>query len=208
MRIIIILILFLLVFSACSSNAALTTEPTSVSSSSTPTQLSKKDYLELGLTESEIQLWEERGIASMATAEIASALAGFKVITPGFIPSSLHLGSKYIVTDHNTALTNAGMEPKFQWIDVMLIYFREGEDKPAIMFIQSSHDFSAGMGELTDLCGRTVEKRYTKTDTETELGGIAYHWENNGIYYDLSGTFSDAVNETIMEQVLCSIINQ
>ena len=203
-----ILVLFLLILTGCSSTTIEETTPaTNMPASNTPpVQTENIDYSSLGLTETEIKVWEEEGIANVDTAEAASALAGFKVITPGFIPPPLQRMSSYMVNDRNAKLSNAGIELQGdQLVTVTLAYSKGKEDKQIIIFIQSTQEMNVGQGESTELCGQTVEKRYT---TDIETGGIQYVWKNNGICYVLNGRFSDDVNEAVLQQMLCSIISQ
>jgi hypothetical protein len=199
------LIILLLTLTACNSTKQGETEPVGVTPEApVPNEV---DYSALGWTEDEIMLWEERGAASVDSAEAASMLAGFKVVTPGFIPESLHPVSKYMVNDHQAGLRSAGMEPKFEWIDVTLLYAPEGESMPALTFIQSIHKFNEGLGEPVEICGRTVELERTppEPDAPETKGRVAYGWESNGIWYYLTGTLTDTIDESTLEKVLCSI---
>ena len=206
------LITLLLTLTACNSTNQEETKPTDVTSppsamSETPAP-GNVDYSALGWTEDEIRLWEERGAANVDSAEVASKIAGFKVVTPGFIPEFLRPMSKYIIQDHNAGLRSAGIEPKFQWIDVTLLYSPEGEERaPLITLIQSTHKFNVGLGEQVEICGHPAEKQVIPTDPENGIPepGLALGWESNGIWYYLTGTLTDTIDEAMLEKVLCSI---
>jgi len=158
----------------------LTSSPTITSETTTPGNV---DYSTQGWTEDDIRLWEERGAANADSAEVASNIAGFKVVTPGFIPESLRPVSKYMIQDHSAGLRSAGMEPKFEWIDVTLLYAIEGEKEPTLTFIQSTRKFNAGLGEQVEICGRTVEKESFPVEPESGVTepGLAFGWEHNDI---------------------------
>ncbi len=68
-----------------------------------------------------------------------------------------------------------------------------------MIFIQSTHKFNAGRGEPVEICSRTVEKQYT---TEP---GLAYGWEDNGIWYYLTGKLTNPLDEAALEKIACSV---
>jgi len=165
-------------------------------------------YAALGFGENEIRMWEEQGIANVDSAEAATTLAGFPVATPSFIPEGLRLHSKYIVSNHGAGLRHAGMEPKFEWIDVTLVYSPvDGGRDVLVNFIQSSHEFNTGFGEPADLCGKTIERQYIAADPEndTPAPSIAYGWEQDGIWYYFTGVLADPLDEETIENMVCSI---
>jgi len=206
------LITLLLTLPACSSTNQEETKPTNVTSppsvtSETPAT-GEVDYSALGWTEDEIRMWEERGAASADSPEIASKIAGFPVVTPAFTPEGLQPVSKFMIHNHGAGLRNAGMEPKFEWIDVTLLYSTEGKERaPSITFIQSKHKFNVGLGEQVEICGHPAERQAIPADSENGIPepGLAFGWESNGIWYYLTGTLTDTIDEAKLEKMLCSI---
>ena len=199
------LIILLLTLTACNSTDQEETNPVDVTPEAPVPN--EADYSALGMTDDEVRMWEERGTANVDSAEVASMLAGFKVVTPGFIPQSLRPISKYMVNDHQAGLRNAGMEPRFEWIDVTLLYAPEGERILALTFLQSTHKFNEGLGEPVEICDRTVERERIppEPDAPGTNGGVAFGWESNVIWYYLTGTLTDTIDEATLEKVLCSI---
>lgn len=204
------LLILSLALTACNSSKPGETEPAATTPApgvtpETPAP-GNVDYSALGWTEDEIKMWEEMGTANVESAEAASMLAGFKVVTPGFIPEGLQPVSKYMVYN-NAGLRSAGIEPKFEWIDVTLVYGKAAEKSVQLTFIQSNHEFNSGIGEQIEICGRTVEKTTFPTDPENlePNASLAFGWEDNGIWYYLTGTLGGPLDEETIEKIACSI---
>jgi len=70
---------------------------TGADSTGTPTGV---DLRSLGMTQLEIDRWQNDGIADVANPTAASILAGFNVRIPTFLPPGLELASKYMVSSN------------------------------------------------------------------------------------------------------------
>ena len=163
------------------------------------------DYLGLGLTEAEIQMLKEKGIANVASAEVASRIADFKVAVPVYIPEGFREG-KFMVQ-----LSGGGMpeelKPKFNNTQVHQYYTRSGEKYPMFLLIQGPHKFGIGGSEPTEIRGSPGERRFTKADPEDETpyDKLALAWESDGIYYAIISVLGENLDEATLEKIACSV---
>ena len=160
---------------------------------------------DLGLTEEEMRMLEEKGIANVASAEVASRIAGFKVAVPSYIPEGFHEG-KFIVQ-----LSGGGMpeelKPKFNNTQVNQYYTWSGEKYPMFLLIQGPHKFGIGGSEPTEIRGSPGERRFTKADPEDETpyDKLALAWESDGIYYAIISVLGENLEEATLEKIACSV---
>ncbi len=160
---------------------------------------------DFGFTEMEMRILEEKGIANIASAEVASRIAGFKVVVPAYIPEGFHEG-KFMVH-----LFDEGMpeepKPKSNYIQVHQYYTWSGEKFPMFLLIQGSHRFGIGGSEPTEICGHPGERKYTKADPEDETpySKLALGWENDGRYYAIIAILGENLDEATLEKIACSV---
>jgi len=165
------------------------------------------DYAALGMSAADIQAWEDRGIANMDSAEQASVLAGFTVRTPGFVPEGLAPISKFMVSDHLAALGDMVNPDVPPYVDVTLVYGFPGERQVVVTVIQGTRALNQGQGEPTTLQGASVERAYLPASEGKPYPSVQYVWEQGGVNYFVEGYLVDGVDETALDQVVCSIIN-
>lgn len=160
---------------------------------------------DLGLTEVEMRMLEEKGIANVTSAEVASRIAGFKVAVPAYIPEGFRAG-KFMVQ-----LSGGGMpeelKPKFNNTQVHQYYTWSGEKYPMFLVIQGPHKFGIGGGEPTEIGGRPGERKFTKAnpEDETPYDQLALGWESDGRYYAIIAVLGENLEEATLEKIACSV---
>jgi len=160
---------------------------------------------DLGLTEVEMQMLEERGIANVASAEVASRISGFRVAVPAYIPEGFREGVFMV------QLSGGGMpeelKPKFNNTQVHQYYTWSGEKYPMFLLIQGPHKFGIGGSEPAEICGRPGERKFTKADPghETPYDHLALGWESDGIYYAIIAVMGENLEEATLEKIACSV---
>lgn len=166
------------------------------------------DYSSLGLTEVQIRMLEENGIANVDSAELASKIAGFRVTAPAYIPEGFHMG-KFMITLSGAGLPEE-MKPKFNATKVQQVYTWQGEKSPMIILIQAPHKFGVGgvgRSEPVEICGYPGERAFSEADPEHGLpyAKLAFSWVNDGIYYAITGVLGETLDEASLEKMACSI---
>ena len=160
---------------------------------------------DLGLTEAEMRMLEEKGIANVASAEVASLIAGFKVAVPAYIPEGFRAG-KFMVQ-----LSGGGMpeelKPKFNNTQVNQYYTWSGEKYPMFLLIQGPHEFGISGSEPTEICGRPGERTFTKAEPgdETPYDQLTLGWESDGICYAIIAVLGENLDEATLEKIACSV---
>ena len=160
---------------------------------------------DLGLTEAEMRMLEEKGIANVASVEVASRIAGFKVAMPAYIPEGFRAG-KFMVQ-----LSGGGMpeelKPKFNNTQVNQYYTWSGEKYPMFLVTQSPHKFGISGSEPAEICGRPGERTFTKAEPgdETPYDQLALGWESDGICYAIIALLGENLDEATLEKIACSV---
>jgi hypothetical protein len=196
-----------LIMLGCGPQTAKVTEPLSTQAEkpvvTEPGQVLTAD--ELGLTEEEMRMLEEKGIANVASAEVASRIAGFKVAVPAYIPEGFREG-KFMVY-----LSGGGMpeelKQKFNNTQVHQSYTWSGEKYPMFLLIQGPHKFGIGGGEPAEICGRPGERTFTKADPEDEIpyDKLTLGWESDGRSYAITAIMGENLEEATLEKIACSV---
>jgi hypothetical protein len=194
------------VLTACSPDEPelLTTKPDSnLETSAKPS--GETDYGGLGLTEDEIRMLEESGVANVDSAEVASKIAGFEVVVPAYVPEGFQPG-KFSISISGAGLPES-MRPKFNNTKVQQTYTYQEDKEVGILLIRSPHEFGIGGGEPAEVCGQTGERAFTKADPANGQphDTVTLCWEKNGIYYALTGVLGGTLDEAEMEKIACSI---
>jgi hypothetical protein len=180
-----------------------TTPPANADTSVAPS--GETDYGGLGLTEDEIRMLEERGIANVDSAEVASKIAGFEVAVPAYVPDGFQPG-KFSISISGAGLPES-MRPKFNNTKVQRVYTRQEDRDIMILLIQSPQQFGIGGGEPAEICGQTGERSFSPADPANgqPYDKLTLGWEKNGVYYALTGTLTGTLDEAEMEKIACSI---
>jgi hypothetical protein len=179
---------------------------TAKSSETAPaTSTTQTDYPGLGLTDTEIQTLEQMGIANVDSAEIASRIAGFKVVVPAYIPEG-YIGGKFMVTLSGAGLPD-NLKPKFNNTMVERIYNYQNNPTTIIDLIQKVHQFSQLNSEPTEICGHPAGRYFAPADPKSAIKGdvVTYNWEINGNYFLLSGCLGATLDEATLVKMACSI---
>lgn len=185
------------------------TEPTAAVPSISNDELilppGNSDLLDLGLTEEEIKLLEERGVANVDSVEVASKIAGFTVAVPAYVPDGFIPG-KFMIQISGAGLP-AEMAPKFNNTKVQQVYTWQEDKNIMILLVQSPQPFSVGGSEPSDLCGQPAERKYTPADPAKSqpYDKLTLGWEKDGFYYALTGTLGATLDEEEMGKIACSI---
>ena len=179
-----------LILSACSSPSPEEPEPT--------------------LTETEKQQLDEQmavqGGCNVDTLDKASYLAGFTVVIPAYIPEGFYHRSNIIVTQLGGGLPE-GMKPKFTANIVQITYYSPDDDSVGLMLQQTRHKIGLGGGKPTEICGRPAEKAYQEANLQRKYPGpvLTLGWENDGTYYQITGTMAAPLDEAMLEKIACSV---
>lgn len=169
---------------------------------------STTDLTSLGMTQAEIDRWENDGIANLANPTAASILAGFDVRTPTFLPPGVELTSKYMVSSNAPLLEKMNSDAPV-WIRVQQVWGLPGDAPVVMVLIQSNRPFGHGEPVETTLsCGATVLKGKEPEGSGMVAGGFIYHWEQDGIVLDLTGVPVHGLTGVDFDQVVCSIFKQ
>ena len=163
------------------------------------------DYSGLGLTEEEIRALEERGIANVDSAEIASEIVGFQVALPSYVPEDFRPG-KFMVS-----LSGVGMpeelKPKFNNNQVHWVYAWVENGEIMIFLIQAVHKSGIGGSEAAEICGQPGERKFSKADPQNgrEYDMLSIAWEIDGSYFMITATLGGPLDEAEVEKVACSV---
>ncbi len=161
-------------------------------------------YEGLGLTEDEIKLLEERGVANVASVEVASKIAGFTVAVPAYLPDDFKPG-KYMISISGAGLPSE-MAPKFNNTQVQRTYSHE-DGQTMFLIIQATQSFVIGGSEPVDLCGQPAERKFTPAapSDSPAYDKLTFSWEQDGLYYAITGFLSENLDEEELKKIACSI---
>jgi hypothetical protein len=196
-QIIIILLLictvaFSLVLTACPAKSPATT-PELSANLTTPTT-----------TPSNEPLGTPKLTGAVDTAELASQIAGFKVVEPSYIPEG-YSGGIFMITNLGAGLPEE-LKPKFNSMQVERVYRFQNDQNTMILLTQSNHKTDIAGGEPTTLCGFTAQRAFTESDPRyTPFDKLTFSWEINGNYFILIGKIGTTLDETTLTRVACSI---
>jgi len=201
----ILLALSLVLFACGPKETEPASTPQPAGNETMPASTEETGYEGLGLTEAEIKMLEERGVANVDSAEVASKIAGFEVEVPSYVPEGFQPGM-FMINISGAGLP-AGMSPKFNNTKVQQVYTRLEDKDIFITLIQSPQKFNVGGGEPAEICGQPGERTFSQADP---AGGKPYDrltlaWEKDGIYYSLTGTLTETLDKAELEKMACSI---
>lgn len=198
-----LLSLFLVACGSPESGPSETTQPADAGISVAPS--GEIDYGGLGLTEDEIRMLEERGIANIDSVEVASKIAGFEVAVPAYLPEGFQPG-KFSISISGAGLPES-IRPKFNNTKVQRAYAWQEDGDIGILLIQSPQQFGIGGGEPADICGQMGEIAFSPADpAKGQLYDyLTLGWEKDGVYYALTGTLTGMLDEAEVEKIACSI---
>jgi hypothetical protein len=197
-----------LVLTACGPAEPEPSETTPDSSLETSIMPSEEtSYAGLGLTEEEIRMLEERGVANVDSAEVASKIAGFEVTVPAYVPDGFTQG-KYMITISGAGLPEE-MSPKFNNTKVTQTFTYQEDRNIMVVLIQSPQPFGIG-GEPAEICGQPGERKFSEADPANNqpYEKLTLGWGKDGAYYSLAGILGETLDEVELEKIACSIINE
>lgn len=169
---------------------------------------SPEDLASIGMTQQEIDRWQNDGIANVANPTAASILAGFDVKIPTFLPPGVELTSPYMVSSNAPILKQTNSDAPVT-TRVQQVWGLPGDAPIAMVLIQSNRPFGHGEPVETTLsCGSTVLKGKESDEPGALSGGFIYHWQQDGIDLDLTGVPVHGLTGVDFDQVVCSIIKQ
>ncbi len=205
----IILLALSLVLFACGpkeTEPASTTQP--AGNEIKPASTEETSYEGLGLTEDEIRMLEERGVANVDSVEVASKIAGFGVMVPSYVPEGFQPG-KFMINISGAGLPPE-LKPKFNRTNVQIVYTYQDDRDIVILLLQATHKSGigdAGIRESVDICGSKGESIFVKAnpDEGRPYDRLILSWEKDGVYYSLTGTLSGTLDEAELEKMACSI---
>lgn len=176
-------------------------------SSTAPAASANIDYAALGMSATDIQLWQEQGVANVATPDAASVLAGFTVKTPSYLPVGMGAPFPYTVLNNAPMLKRTGSSAD-PLVSVRQVW-GNGTQGTWIMLLESARPFDHDTGTPTPtrLCGLTVQTGTNPGDSGTWPGARFFHWEQDGVTFDLTGLLTRPISEADLEKVACSLIN-
>ncbi len=195
------------ILTACTNKSAETTpalsETPPVTTGTAPTLT---DYSGLGLTDDEIRWWEERGVASVESAEAATILAGFEVRPPAYIPDDFSSGN-FSVTRSGAGLPEK-LKPKFDNTKVFQSFTWQEDKRVGFILFRYVHPIGLGDGEPANICGYQGEKAFDEADPDNlkqPYAVLSLAWGANGKYFTLMGSLSGPLDEETLEKIACSI---
>ena len=166
------------------------------------------DLRSLGMTQQEIDRWQNDGIANVANPTAASILAGFNVRTPTFLPPGVELTSKYMVSSNAPLLKQRNSDAPVM-VRVTQVWGLPGDASIVMVLEQSNRPFSHGETAETALpCGASVLKGREPADSGTLSEAFIYHWNKDGVDLDLTGAPVHGLTVVDFDNVVCSIIKQ
>ncbi len=148
----------------------------------------------------------EQGIWNVDTLEEASQIAGFTVAIPEYLPEGFYRGSNIMVSQLGGGLPE-GMKPKFTAFIVEMFYYYQEDDSVMFTLTQTQHKSEIGGSEPTEICGRPAERAYQEANPQRKYPSpmLTLGWENDGSYYQITGTLAGPLDEETLEKIACSV---
>jgi hypothetical protein len=148
----------------------------------------------------------EQGVWNVATLEEASQIAGFPVATPAYLPEGFYRGSNIMVSQPGAGLPE-DIKPKFSNMIVEQFYYYQGDDSVMFILTQTQHKSGIGGSEPTEICGRPAERAYQEANPQRKYPSpmLTLGWENDGSYYQITGTLVGPLDEATLEKIACSV---
>ncbi|MBA7557984.1 hypothetical protein ES705_50770 [subsurface metagenome] len=160
-------------------------------------------------TQEEIEArWEERGIWSATTLEEASEVAGFEVVSPGFIPEDFCRGLYIHVIDpclwptedFDCGLSIQVMQTWAAWVEDESLEFSQ---RASLSLVQTPS--SMGTGDVpTEVGGYPATIDYVGSESDPPFL-VTLHWEIDGMYFILSGWIASPLTEELIYEVAASV---
>jgi len=166
-----------------------------------------EDEAQLPTQEENEALWEERGVWNAATVEEASEVAGFAVVTPGFIPEDFCRGLSIHVIDPCAELRE--IIECHQPIRVTQFWFWLGDEslepsqRASLILVQTPGSVGTG-GVPTEVGGYPATRDYLAAEADRPAR-LSLSWEIDGMYFILSGTITGPITEEMIYEVAGSV---
>ena len=156
----------------------------------------------LGLDETQIGMYHEQGVLNVDTTELASILAGFRVMPPSFIPQDLTRGP------YSVAISGAGMpkevKPKFNNTTVTVIYSSPDDPKIMLALIYMVHNTGLGVGEPTQVGDYQGMKVYQPA-AGNGYASLGLVWGEDTRYFSIAAVLGGPLDEETVMKVAASI---
>jgi len=158
------------------------------------------DLSNLGLTDEEIKMLEDRGVANVESVEVASKIAGFTVAVPSYVPNGFTPG-KFMINISGAGMPS-GMSMKFNNTKVERVYIH-GDKQFVIVLTQSTQKFGIGGSEPVVLNGQPAERKFTPADPADSQthDKLTFGWEMDGFYFAITGILSENLDEASLEKM-------
>lgn len=155
--------------------------------------------------ENEIR-WEESGIWNATTVEEASEVAGFNVVSPGFIPEDFCRGLSIHVNDPCVGLPESidcglsiHVTQFWGWLEDQHLEFSQ---RAFLALVQTPSAVETG-GIPTEVGDYPATRAYTTAADRPAM--LSLSWEIDGMYFILSGTITDPITEEMIYEVASSV---
>ena len=161
-----------------------------------------EELTSLGLDETQINQYSERGVLSVDTPELASTLAGFHVSPPAYLPEGLTRGA------YSVKLSGAGLpeevKPKFNNTTVTVIYSPPGETKLLLALIYMLKKTDIPGGEPIQVGDYQGMKLYTPA-ADNQNPSLALGWGEETRYFNIVATLGGPLDEETVMKIAASI---
>jgi len=155
--------------------------------------------------------WEENGVWNAASVEEASEVAGFDVVTPGFIPEDFCRGLSIHVNDPCAGLPESidcglsiHVTQFWGWLEDESLEFSQ---RALLILVQTPSRFSTGA--IPTEVGDYPATRDYQMAQDDHPAMLSLGWEIDGMYFALSGTITGTITGPITEEtiyeVACSV---
>jgi hypothetical protein len=153
--------------------------------------------------ESKEAFWAENGMWRATTLEEASEVAGFEVISFGFIPEGCCRGLNIEVEDRCIPLSEfiedcempVWVTQFWWWLEYEDLEFSE---RPFLMLVQSPGTIATG-DIATEVGG------YPATIKREGSGIVVLYWEIDGMHFLMSGQINGPLTEEVLYEMAASI---
>jgi hypothetical protein len=136
---------------------------------------------------------KSQSFSSAASTDEAARLAGYTVVTPGYLPPQFNKCP--LITVHET---NAHLPKR-----VMQVW-NSGEKNHFFYLIQDPSLDGIGGGENAEFGGIQGERKYTAS-TEYRPSILSLYWRDGDMAYVITGTLKGALNEDELSKIAASV---
>ncbi len=156
----------------------------------------------IGLDETQIGMYHERGVLNVDNPELASTLAGFRITPPGFVPEGLTRGP-YSVAISGAVLPEA-MKPKFNNTTVTVIYSLPDDPKIMLALIYMVHNTGLGAGEPAEI-GEYQGMKVYQPANGNGYASLGLVWGEDTRYFSIAAVLGGPLDEETVMKIAESI---